>query len=1530
MAKWIQTRELILCALLALLTALSMWGYLLQHGHAYGPFTLPVDTSWADNPVYMCRFGCYPGHRGTDYGPETGIHGQPVVAAAAGYAVPGWDPPPGWGNYVEIEHGRIVPGDNHSYTTLYAHLDPDTEQAPISPGQFDREDVIGHIGQSGGPWSTCSWPCYHLHFEVWRDGGAIDPYDSEDPLSDDYLWAGPLAEDDLRISPPNPRVGQTVEFQLRVRNYASEPIYDGDSIAFRRFRFIGRHPDGLPWMALPSDLCYPTPAGERCPSLAPRELGIFRYYPSFHLEGTWHVDMVQYQKVDTDRSWGYLPANGHVITPTIHIGANEPPTAQPVDVVLVLDRSGSMGTAKMEAAKSAAVQFVRFMRDNDKIGVVSFSSSALLNYPLTTIAGSVKNEAESAILAIQSGGGTSIGAGLQTAHNELNSKGDTNHPWAMVLLSDGDENARPMVADVLPAIVNNPKKIVIHTVGFGAGANEQLMQHLKNETGGTYHFAPSSGDLSRIYNAIAAAVSGQQTVLSGTGTAQQGISDERNVTIDSSVVEATFMVSWLNSTSTIDLLLERPDGNQVDPSTAISGTTFAFYRIEAPDPGLWTMRIIGQSVPHSLDHTSSATEEGEPYTVIVTALAGLTMQTYFDRDDYITGQPIRASVNLFDGQPITGSTVTVTIQSPSLNSSTARVLDRTKSTSHVPPFSEEVATPLVVMSRTTSEFALYDDGNHDDGAADDGVYANTFHETFVEGSYTFSIDSVGTSNTGEAFTRRSEHSIFVAQNPNPSPTVTEINPNTGLTNAPTNVTIIGANFVATPIVLIGNTPATNVTCIDSNTLTAEVSRGIPPGTYDVRVVNPDFQFGVLPDGFTVINPCDQLLTNPSFETDDGWVLDLGFRPAHYVTDRVHSGVRSMFLGIDPALDNIYVDSSVWQEVTIPAEAESATLSFWYWPQNYEPEYPGYTQYDWQEALVKDRAGVRTLATAMRINSNVQTWIEHTYDLTPYRGQTIRLYFNVHNDGRGRTPALMYLDGVIVEVCGPKVLVSPPTQQVGLGNTVNADIRIESVTNVYGADVHLRFDPTKLEVQDADPATPGVQIQAGSFLDAGRGHVTQNRADNLTGEIRYVASLQSPAPPASGNGVLATITFKGIGEGDSPVTLDSVSLSDDQSNPVSARRGDGAIAVIPPSSWGTIAGRVLLQGRNNHGGATVTGPGLPTVRTEADASFALNPVAPGTYTVTATMQGHLPARQPGVSVVAEQTVNLPNVTLLGGDANNDCAINDDDVGIVEAAYGICPASDPRADINGDGCADLYDLVLVQSNYGRSCPMTWSARAAPVPSEASVLASPSSQELISGETTTVEIRLENVTNLYGADVHMRFDPTKLEVVDADPAMPGIQIQSGAFQGSTVLNAVNNGTGEIEYAVALQSPAPPVSGAGVLATVRFKGIGVGSSPINLDDVSLSDDQSNPIPTSTQDATIAVVRPCALSGDVDGNGYVDAQDLMRTVEHWRVSPGDPGLGDVYDIDGDGDIDVADIMQVAAQWGNSCSELFSVRMGRR
>lgn len=117
-----------------------------------------------------------------------------------------------------------------------------------------------------------------------------------------------------------------------------------------------------------------------------------------------------------------------------------------------------------------------------------------------------------------------------------------------------------------------------------------------------------------------------------------------------------------------------------------------------------------------------------------------------------------------------------------------------------------------------------------------------------------------------------------ASAPVPAPTVSGITPNSGPTAGGTPVTINGNNFVSGATVSIGLTPATNVSVVNSTTITA-TTPGHAAGTVNVQVTNPDAQTGTLVNGFTYTSapPGETVLLEDNFNNGalDGskWVAN---------------------------------------------------------------------------------------------------------------------------------------------------------------------------------------------------------------------------------------------------------------------------------------------------------------------------------------------------------------------------------------------------------------------------------------------------------------------------------------------------------------------------------------------------------------------------------------------------------------------------------------------------------------------------------
>jgi len=138
------------------------------------------------------------------------------------------------------------------------------------------------------------------------------------------------------------------------------------------------------------------------------------------------------------------------------------------------------------------------------------------------------------------------------------------------------------------------------------------------------------------------------------------------------------------------------------------------------------------------------------------------------------------------------------------------------------------------------------------------------------------------------------------------------------------------------------------------------------------------------------------------------------------------------------------------------------------------------------------------------------------------------------------------------------------------------------------------------------------------------------------------------------------------------------------------------ATLSPS-MGAVAGRVILEGRSDHGGATVSVDGH-TGTTGQDGRFHLGQVPGGTYQLQAQMAGYLRYVVSALSVQAGNIVTMPDILLRAGDVNGDDQVDLFDLVAVSTRYGARPSGSTAEDLNGDGEVNLFDLVLVGKNYG----------------------------------------------------------------------------------------------------------------------------------------------------------------------------------------------------------------------------------------
>ena len=116
--------------------------------------------------------------------------------------------------------------------------------------------------------------------------------------------------------------------------------------------------------------------------------------------------------------------------------------------------------------------------------------------------------------------------------------------------------------------------------------------------------------------------------------------------------------------------------------------------------------------------------------------------------------------------------------------------------------------------------------------------------------------------------------------------------------------------------------------------------------------------------------------------------------------------------------------------------------------------------------------------------------------------------------------------------GARVFLQPVSTTA---DTITVDVIADNVTDLYGVEFLVTYDPAIVAVADVRSEQDGVQINAGTLLPVDQGFVVANQANPAAGTVSFAMTLLNPAPAVSGSGSLAQITFKRLQP--SPTTID---------------------------------------------------------------------------------------------------------------------------------------------------------------------------------------------------------------------------------------------------------------------------------------------------------------------------------------------------------------------------------------------------------
>ena len=487
--------------------------------------------------------------------------------------------------------------------------------------------------------------------------------------------------------------------------------------------------------------------------------------------------------------------------------------ARPVDVVLVLDKSGSMSgvipvsngsQTKMQVLQDSAHLFLDLLRTgaNDKLAEVSFSAPNNIDTiygpsGLTLYNAGDVQPAKDAVSNLQPATSTDIRGGLQRGIDVITAGTNQGHRNLIIFFSDGKKTAGldPTENSFLQQFDN--KDINVYSVGFGTkggtaytGIDIDLLETLSNvnpSEQGFFHVTESPVALDKFFVNAAAGAIDSQVVLDPEGDLLPGQSKTIGLSLTGQDYAANFILTWDNPASALKLAVRTPSGLLLHPGNASSfgdhvsvktAPAYTLMTVQLPiatianvdHSGPWEMVISnpGQAEVH---YSASAISES-------TIRANLRSPSALSGKGFIVGDsiPFRVSLTELGGVPLFGAEVTVT---PNIPLTSLETLLASAGITQ----SELNAIPKVMYGEELSmNERLYLALQKRQGVRDllprkdlppfelkesekEGVYMGEFAHTRVEGFYGFTIRIGGVTPECQLFQRELSYSVVVAPDP---------------------------------------------------------------------------------------------------------------------------------------------------------------------------------------------------------------------------------------------------------------------------------------------------------------------------------------------------------------------------------------------------------------------------------------------------------------------------------------------------------------------------------------------------------------------------------------------------------------------------------------------------------------------------------------------------------------------------------------------------------------------------------------------
>ena len=201
------------------------------------------------------------------------------------------------------------------------------------------------------------------------------------------------------------------------------------------------------------------------------------------------------------------------------------PKAEPIDVILVLDTSGSMQGRSLAAAKQAANAFVDKLEPGSRVGVISFSDQPRVVSPIAAPQPGLKPSID----ALSASGETALYDALALSAKEA-SRAQVRRPL-VVLLSDGGDTVSRGQLDTAVKNLKSAGAPVLVVALPSAEADHKTLRSISSQTGGRFASVGGADELVRFYEKLASQL---QTTWNLTYVSRRPSTKDLDIAVDAS------------------------------------------------------------------------------------------------------------------------------------------------------------------------------------------------------------------------------------------------------------------------------------------------------------------------------------------------------------------------------------------------------------------------------------------------------------------------------------------------------------------------------------------------------------------------------------------------------------------------------------------------------------------------------------------------------------------------------------------------------------------------------------------------------------------------------------------------------------------------------------------------------------------------------------------------------------------------------------------------------------------------------------